>query len=956
MSFIIRNKTGSAVPIADLGLTIPLGTVGTPFDLDLSTEQANDVANSVDLVNAITAAAGNLIILDPRDDTTELSVSDSIFNVQVHNDTHWGIQGGRFGTLDDPGTGVTDGDIVRWNASTGEFIACTPSSFGPIVGSQGVDGVDTTYVYNASSVLHDSQDETFYDGTNNNGTFVGGTGGTYSIADVITLSDGSEVTVDNVAAGVVTEFTVSLSGNTVVSAGTPLTQTGVVPAGGTGFSLTPQANNISTGTIQWDVDDVFLRNTGDILDSGTLTIASGAAVDFPTGSTITIAGDVTAATIVTPAGGFVNNNDLINKGYVDSIAAGIDWKESVRGSTTAGQDISGTYAAGGGTGGTGAFTNVDLTSDAIFDGVPTLVGGFQIGDRILVKDQSTPSQNGIYVVTTTGATGAIERASDQDGSPGSEVSGGNTTFVENGTTQAKTIWSVIWDGILSLNANPMNWSQTGATTDVLAGEGLNATGQSFNLDPSTLTQTLTTLDGANDYIVFEDTAGSGGTATTATRILVDDFISSQNIVTINTNGIIVNNGGTYTTVAIDHNGVGPLNGLEVTNGDGTAGNPTVGLDIQNLPVRLAVDAVNDRVPVWDSDQNANVYYSIQDISGAVAATNSYGTWNRGGNGTGGPIGPNSSADSVTLNGGVGIDISMVSAPDSVTFDFSRSGMSDTAIVSTDTFPFFDDVAATPEYRSFADLLTDLNIVNNITPNGIVVQTAADTYAGKAVAASSLEDEDGLVVNNGDGTGAGDIIVGLDILGMTDPNDIMAATDEFPLHDKSEGTAGANQKMTGQNIADGVADILNLTNLTIINIDGQPTLVIIDNTRTGNPQLSVSETAITWSEPFISNNDWIQIGNANDALSGYIVPHKARIVKITAHTADDQNISKAFDLYIDGASQSLFAFTAVNGENEYQQVTTDIQVAKDTKLRVRSTASPSGSIDDVVITLWLKWEV
>ncbi len=985
MSFVIKNTSGSAVVLPDLGLTIPTGTPGTPTYFDLSTEQANDVANSIDLQNAITAAAGTLVFLDPRDHATPqatratLSVADSLLATQFHNDTHWGIIGGRFDTLDDPTTGVTDGDIVRWNAASGEFIACTPASFGPIVGSQGVDGVDTTYVYTATAVLHDAQDETFYDGTNNNGTFVGGpgTGPTnYAVNDVITLSDGSTIQVDAIDAnGDVTQFSVLTSGATGVTAGVPLTQTGVIPVGPgpqTGFTLTPQPNNISTGTIQWDVDDVFLRNTGDTLDSGTLTIASGATVDFPTGSNLTIAGDVNQASIITPAGGFQNATDIINKGYVDALVQGIDWKESVRvatepnGGPGADGDVGGTYAT---TPSNGQLTGVDLSSvtgDSIdgqfYTGNPAT--GLADNDRVLLKDQTDPKENGIYFIvedaaggTNTGDNVTLRRAPDQDGTPTSEVSGGNTTFVEDlGTVNSKTIWSVIWDGEVTLNTDPVNWSLTGAPTDILANEGLNSVVNEFNLDISTLTKTATTI-ALNDVLAFDDVDASDPTTDTY-KITVQNFLNDRDVVYgITSNGIIRRTGNdTYEQISISAAGAGALDGLNVANGGtGDTGNIVVGLDIASLPSRPAVDTA-DLVAVYDQAGN-NVSYTVGDIAGAISTTNSYTNWTNTGNGTGGPIGPATGTDTIDWNGGDGIDIDMTSGtPDTITVTFTRSGLADTAIDgANDTFPFFDfNNANQVEYRGFNDAFDDLGVPFGLTGTGIVVKDAdsPDSYTVRSIAVEGAGAEAGLSIDDGDGV-SGNPTLGLDINGQAAVGDDMDTDDEFIVWHQDDT---ANEKMTGQEVADGTATILGISGLTIVNIDAQPTLVITDTTRTGSPQLSVETTAITWAEAFVSDNDWISIGNAIDALSGFIIPHKARIVKITAHTEDDNNISKAFDLYIDGASQSLFAFTAVNGENEFQQVNTDIQVAKDTKLRVRATNTPSGSIGDTVITLWLKWEV
>ncbi len=93
----------------------------------------------------------------------------------------------------------------------------------------------------------DAQDETSYDNSpTTEGAFVGG--GSYNVADVITLSDGTTVTVDAEAGNVVTEFTVDSSASTGAVAATTLTQSSVAPTGGTGFTLTPDADNITSAS------------------------------------------------------------------------------------------------------------------------------------------------------------------------------------------------------------------------------------------------------------------------------------------------------------------------------------------------------------------------------------------------------------------------------------------------------------------------------------------------------------------------------------------------------------------------------------------------------------------------------------------------------------------------------------------------------------------------------------
>lgn len=101
-----------------------------------------------------------------------------------------------------------------------------------------------THVTNSNTTLVDAQDETSYDNSpTSEGTFSGGSG--YSVADVITLDDGSTVTVDAESSGVVTQFTVDNSTSRGAVASVQLDQVSVAPAGGTGFNLTPDTDNIA---------------------------------------------------------------------------------------------------------------------------------------------------------------------------------------------------------------------------------------------------------------------------------------------------------------------------------------------------------------------------------------------------------------------------------------------------------------------------------------------------------------------------------------------------------------------------------------------------------------------------------------------------------------------------------------------------------------------------------------
>ena len=805
--FKIRVLTAGPHIVGDLGIVLD-SAGAAPLTEDHTSLPPQDVARSADLLALIGSL--DIAIVDARDDSdaTILDATDSAEAVSNHNDTHFGISGGRFNDADDPtNVSLMDGMVLEYDSASDQWapyphehlFAGQNLTLGEIIGGMGIDGTDTTFTYTATStclVGQGIQDETYYDGDSDffNGTFSGGAG--FVGGDVgltIVLADGSTLTIDAVAAGAVTDFTVTTSGETVVTTGVPIAQTGGT-SGGAGFTLTPEQRNVTPGKIEWSVNDVFLRNTGDTLDSGTLTIASGAAVDFPTGSSLTIAGDVTAATIITPAGGFTGGTDLINKDYVDSLAGGFDYKESVRVATTpTNGDLSGTFVDNGGVGDT-------LTYDSTAEDIDGLVfADFSVGDRVLVKNQTTPSENGIYTVTAGSIATAVilTRATDQDGSPSSEVSGGNTVFVEDTTAinassvNSNTRWSVVFDGEIVVNTDPINWTQTGGDGSTTDGIGISRDGNTLDLDVDDL---VAATPVAADLIAFHDLDGVAEASGSQTRkVTFTDLFNALDVVNgISANGFIVRTADdTYASRTIVVNGAGNLDGLAITDGDGIAGNPTIGLDIQNLPARSTAIDTTDRVAVWRADgTDANEYYTVAEIAGAVSASDSFATWARstasGGGGSGGPLVADSSADTVTLDAGIGIDLDMVAGTDTVTFSFTNSGMADTAVVGADTVPFFDaDNSDEPEFRSWTDIISDLGLQTSSNTNAYQSITGGDGGTATAVGFDTITfNGTGINITASDaGAGADTLAFVLDISDLADGNPGTIVTgDEIAVND------------------------------------------------------------------------------------------------------------------------------------------------------------------------------
>lgn len=142
--------------------------------------------------------------------------------------------------------------------------------------------------------------------------------------------------------------------------------------------------------------------------------------------------------------------DGATKGYVDSAVNGTDWKQSVRAATTA---------------------NIALSGLLTIDGI-TLVAN----DRVLVKDQSTGSENGIYLA----ASGAWTRAADAD--VNAEVTGGLAVMVTEGTTQADSQWRLTTNDSIVVGTTALVFAQIGAGSSYTQGTGISISGNTIAID------------------------------------------------------------------------------------------------------------------------------------------------------------------------------------------------------------------------------------------------------------------------------------------------------------------------------------------------------------------------------------------------------------------------------------------------------------------------------------------
>ena len=182
--------------------------------------------------------------------------------------------------------------------------------------------------------------------------------------------------------------------------------------------------------------------------------------------------------IIVPSGyedraGF-QTQSLANKAYVDQVAQGLDTKPSCRLATTA--DLSVTY--NNGTLGVGATLTATSNGALSVDSVTP-----SVADRILVKDQTTAAENGIYVVTTIGdgsTAFVLTRATPED--QPSELTGGSFVFVEEGTIGSNNGYTFTHTGAPTFGTTALDVSQFSGAGQITAGAALSKDGNTIDVE------------------------------------------------------------------------------------------------------------------------------------------------------------------------------------------------------------------------------------------------------------------------------------------------------------------------------------------------------------------------------------------------------------------------------------------------------------------------------------------
>ena len=257
------------------------------------------------------------------------------------------------------------------------------------------------------------------------------------------------------------------------------------------------------------------------------TGATAPLVEFKNSSG-TVVGNIAAngvlnVTSVIASNAGTSSTALATREYVDALFAGVNWHDPVALATTAALP---TCTYDNGTSGVGA------TLTATANGALTIdTGTVLVGDSVLVKNQATATQNGIYSVTATGSAGAVwvlTRRTDSDNNPGSEVQEGDAIFIIGGSVNINC--GFILSGTASgsndtivFGTDNLVYSQFTGTGSFTAGDGLVISNSSVNIVTANSARIVVNADSIDLANVSQTNTNTGTSTTFVVDLQVDAY-------------------------------------------------------------------------------------------------------------------------------------------------------------------------------------------------------------------------------------------------------------------------------------------------------------------------------------------------------------------------------------------------------------------------------------------------
>lgn len=313
----------------------------------------------------------------------------------------------------------------------------------------------------------------------------------------------------------VTNTTVALEFSGAYSANTTSNVT-VKPVVGPAINaLVATMTGAGAGFLKKGSADTYTVDTNTYLTAESDTLAAVTARGATTAVNSTFSNGINmSSSKITNLGTPTADTDAATKLYVDATRQGLSIKDAVRAATTA---------------------NITLSGTQTVDAVVLLAG-----DRVLVKNQTIGSQNGLYNVVNAAAW-----TRTTDANTAGEISGGTFVFVQEGTANADSGFVCTNDGTVTLDTTALTFTQFSGAGTYLAGTGLTKTGNSFDVigTPDRITANADSIDIASTY-AGQNTITTLGTVTTGTWNATTVAVSygGTGVTTITTNGVVFGNG------------------------------------------------------------------------------------------------------------------------------------------------------------------------------------------------------------------------------------------------------------------------------------------------------------------------------------------------------------------------------------------------------------------------------
>ena len=461
----IKRSTGSSAPgsLADGELAYTKGDnklyIGDGSSIRLiGGKSFNDLIDH----NAGTLTASSALIVDSNKAIDDLIVGNNAST------------GGSIQIKEGTNNGTHHVQLKSPNSLSGNVAFTLPSADGTadqVLKTNGSGTLSFATVNTSFTLAADSgSNDTF--NTGETLTFFGGEGIDTTVANNAITIAAEDATASNkgIASFSSDDFAVTSGAVTVKASGITNTQLAgsIANAKLANSSVTIGSDEISLGGTQTDLNGITSLDVDNItIDGNTVssTNSNGNIVLDPNGTgTVDVSG-AKITTVGTPS----QSTDAATKGYVDGVINGLDVKNSVQFASTA--NVAGTY------------NNANGTITAGSNGALSMDGGSpSIGDRVLLKDQTSNVQNGIYTVTTAGSASAayiLTRANDAD--TAAEISGGSFFFVEQGSANADNGYVTTHNGTPTLGSSAITFEQFSGAGQIGAGDALTKSGNTLNV-------------------------------------------------------------------------------------------------------------------------------------------------------------------------------------------------------------------------------------------------------------------------------------------------------------------------------------------------------------------------------------------------------------------------------------------------------------------------------------------